>query len=42
MAISDGPATPKARLTLAGAEPPLFDVAAQFQIGIENLHELAF
>lgn len=31
MAISDWPANPKAKLTLSGAEPPLFDLAEQFQ-----------
>ena len=38
MAISDWPATPKAPLTISGAEPPLFDVAAQFQ---ETLRDFA-
>ncbi len=38
MAISDWSATPKARLTLSGAEPPLFDVAAQFH---ETLRDFA-
>ncbi|MEH6519401.1 MAG: acyl-CoA dehydrogenase family protein [Halioglobus sp.] len=38
MAISDWPANPKAKLTISGAEPPLFDLAGQFQ---ETLRDFA-
>jgi alkylation response protein AidB-like acyl-CoA dehydrogenase len=38
MAISDWPENPKAKLTISGAEPPLFDLAGQFQ---ETLRDFA-
>ena len=38
MAISDWPQTPKAKLGITGAEPPLFDLAEQFQ---ETLRDFA-